>query len=150
MKTPVRRNCWFVYVLCGCFGLLGWTFYLIAFNLEPSQDWMVFYTAARADWEDNLPLIFEGDRFTAVGSTIAFDMVYPTLPLIRAYPPISWLSASSGLNPAALPCALFLLTGLIFVLVAPWTSLAASTERILGLAGFVLQRRSQCLVRTPF
>src|SRR2546426_920278 len=65
MKPPVRQDPWVIGVLCGFLGLLGWAFYLIAFSREPAQDWMVFYTAASAYWEDNLPLILDGDRFTA-------------------------------------------------------------------------------------
>lgn len=137
MKTPIRRNCWVVYVLCGCFGLLGWAFYLIAFYLEPSQDWMVFYTAARAYWEDNLPLIFEGDRFTAVINDRFSTWLSWPLPLHPwLYPPhfLVYL-LPFGLIPPAPSCALFLLTGLIFAVAASWTVACDARQRwILGVS----------------
>ena len=66
MKPPVLQDLRPAAALVGFLGLLGWAFYLVAFYREPSQDWMVFYTAARAYWDGNLPLVFDGDRFTAV------------------------------------------------------------------------------------
>jgi glycosyl transferase family 87 len=52
--------------VCAFFGVIGWAFYTVVFSQEPAQDWMVFYTAARAYYEGNLPLVFDGERFTAV------------------------------------------------------------------------------------
>jgi len=51
--------------VCGAFGLAAWAFYLSAFHGDPGQDWMVFYTAARAYFDGNLPLIFDGETLTA-------------------------------------------------------------------------------------
>jgi hypothetical protein len=61
-----RRNLVLVAVICAFFGVSAWTFYILVFTHEPGQDWMVFYTAARAYYEGNLPLVFDGERFTAV------------------------------------------------------------------------------------
>ena len=49
-------------LVCGVFGLLGWAFDLWFFRGAPVQDWMVFYTAARAYFDGNLPLIFDAQR----------------------------------------------------------------------------------------
>ena len=51
--------------ICGAFGIIAWGFYLWAFSGDPGQDWMVFYTAARAYFDGNLPLIFDGETLTA-------------------------------------------------------------------------------------
>jgi hypothetical protein len=40
-------------------------FYGYLFSFAPAQDFIVFYTAARAYIEGHLPLIFDGDAFTA-------------------------------------------------------------------------------------
>src|SRR5260370_26511759 len=52
-------------VICGTCGILAWTLWLWVFASEPAQDWMVFYTAARAYFHANLPLIFDGQALTA-------------------------------------------------------------------------------------
>ena len=60
--TPARTLPHHVLVLlaiCGACGIIGWAFWLMVFRGEPAQDWMVFYTAARAFFDDNLPLIFD-------------------------------------------------------------------------------------------
>jgi alpha-1,2-mannosyltransferase len=131
MKPPVRRDFWVIYVLCGFFGLLGWAFYLIAFSREPSQDWMVFYTAARAYWEDNLPLIFEGDQFTAVINDRFSTWLSWPLPLHPwLYPPDFLIYLLPfGLIPPAPACALFLLTGFTFVVAALFTVARDARQR---------------------
>jgi alpha-1,2-mannosyltransferase len=61
-----RGNLILVAAVCSFFGIIAWTFYTLAFSQESGQDWMVFYTAARAYFDGNLPLLFDGERFTAV------------------------------------------------------------------------------------
>jgi hypothetical protein len=78
------------------FGLAGWALYGELFSFAPAQDFMVFYTAARACVEGNLPLIFDGDAFTAYineqfGSWLASPLnlhpwVYPPLFLLMVLP----------------------------------------------------------------
>lgn len=55
-------------ILLGLFGFCGamaWAFYALALRHEAGPDWMVFYTGARLYWDGNLPLLFDGARFTA-------------------------------------------------------------------------------------
>ena len=131
MKPPVRRDAWLVGAFCGFLGLLGWAFYLIVFYREPSQDWMVFHTAARAYWEGNLPLIFEGDRFTAVINDRFSTWLSWPLPLHPwLYPPHFLLYLLPfGLIPPGPSCALFLLVGLTQVIAATWTVAQDACQR---------------------
>jgi alpha-1,2-mannosyltransferase len=140
MNTPVRQDPWAICVLCGCFGLLGWAFYLVVFYREPSQDWMVFYTAARSYWENNLPLIFDGDRFTAlINDRFSTWLSWP-LPLHPwLYPPHFLLYLLPfGLIPPALSCALFLLVGLTLAVAATWTVARGVREKWIHAGSLVL------------
>jgi len=131
MSTPVRQDPWAICVLCGVFGLLGWAFYLTAFCREPSQDWMVFYTAARSYWEHNLPLIVDGDRFTAVINDRFSTWLSWPLPLHPwLYPPhfLLYLLPFALIQPA-LSCALFLLVGLTLAVAATWTVAEGAREK---------------------
>src|SRR5580765_3790065 len=51
--------------ICGSFGIAAWVLWVWVFSDIPGQDWMVFYTAARAYFDGNLPLIFDGEALTA-------------------------------------------------------------------------------------
>ncbi len=60
--------------ICIAFGLYGWAVFGVTFNHDgalgphhnaPGTDWIVFFSAARAYFDSNLPLIFDGHRFTA-------------------------------------------------------------------------------------
>jgi alpha-1,2-mannosyltransferase len=139
MKPPARQDPWQVGALCGVLGLLGWAFYLIAFSREPSQDWMVFYTAARAFWEGDLPLIF-GDRFTAVINDRFSSWLSWPLPLHPwLYPPHFLLYLLPfGLLPPALSCALFLLVGLAQVVGAMSTVAQSARHRWILAASLAL------------
>jgi glycosyl transferase family 87 len=140
MKPSARQDPWVVGISCGSFGLLGWVFYLTVFYREPSQDWMVFYTAARAYWEYDLPLIFDGDRFTAmINERFSTWLSWP-LPLHPwLYPPHFLLFLLPfGLIPPALSCALFLLAGLALVVAATWTVARGTKERWIHAASLAL------------
>ena len=69
------------------FGLAGWALYAELFSFAPAQDFMVFYTAARACIEGNLPLIFDGDAFTA-----QINQQFG-----------AWLASPLNLHPSGLP-----------------------------------------------
>src|SRR5579884_749981 len=64
LAMPQRRATALALV-CGICGLLGWALWLLALREDPGQDWMVFYTAARAYFEHRLPLVFDGEALTA-------------------------------------------------------------------------------------
>ncbi len=106
--------------VCGAFGLAAWAFYLSAFHGDPGQDWMVFYTAARAYFDGNLPLIFDGETLTAAlnerfAGWLAFTLnlhpwVYPPTFLLLFLP--------FGLLPPHASLAVFLMSGFIALLAA--------------------------------
>jgi alpha-1,2-mannosyltransferase len=99
---------------CGVFGLAAWVFDLWLFRSAPVQDWMVFYTAARAYFDGNLSMIFDGDALTAaVNHRFA-----------------EWLDFPLGLHPWVYPPP-FLLLVLPFGILPPLFSVAS-----FALAGF--------------
>src|SRR5579862_1711919 len=73
--------------ICGAFGIAAWTLWVWVLRREPAQDWMVFYTAARAYFDGNLPLIFDGGALTA-----ALNQRF-----------LSWLESPLNLHPWVYP-----------------------------------------------
>jgi hypothetical protein len=96
MPLAARRDLLLIGCFCGVFAVAGWAFYSLLFRFAPAQDFMVFYTAARSYLEGNLPLIFDGDAFTAkineqfgAWFTRPLDLhpwVYPPLFLVMVIP----------------------------------------------------------------
>lgn len=110
-------------VLGAVIGILAWVFYGWALRGDPGQDWMVFYTAARAWFDGNLPLVFDGERLTAAlndrfADWLSFRLnlhpwVYPPTFLLLflpfgALPPLPSLVAFLGLTFAAVILAAWL------------------------------------------
>jgi hypothetical protein len=65
MPVEARKNLLAISGVCLLFGLAAWALYGTLFSYAPAQDFMVFYTAARSCIEGNLPLLFDGEGFTA-------------------------------------------------------------------------------------
>lgn len=115
-----RRQALSLGLICGAFGILAWVFYIWAFSGGPGQDWMVFYTAAAAYFDGNLPLIFDGEALTAdlnrrFDGWLDFTLnlhpwVYP--------PPFLLLFLPFGLLPPVASITVFLLSGFVAVLAA--------------------------------
>lgn len=104
--------------VCGVFGLVAWAFDLWLFRVAPLQDWMVFYTAGRAYFDGNLPLIFDGNALTA-----AINQRFA-----------GWLGSPLGLHPWVYPPP-FLLLVLPFAPLPPLASAASFV--LLGFAAAV-------------
>jgi hypothetical protein len=109
-------------LLCGAFGIVSWGFYIWAFRGDPGQDWMVFYTAARAYLDGNLPLIFDGERLTAaLNQRFAAWLSFPLNLHPWVYPPsFLLLFLPFGLLPMHISFVLVLLVGFGAVIVAAW------------------------------
>src|SRR5690348_5962495 len=83
--------------ICVVVGLYGWAVFGVTFNHDgalgphynaPGTDWMVFFSAARAYLAGNLPLIFDGHRFTAhQNETFAYWLSAPLPFHPWLYPP---------------------------------------------------------------
>jgi alpha-1,2-mannosyltransferase len=101
------RQCVALAAICGAFGIAAWTLWVWVLKSEPAQDWMVFYTAARAYIDGNLPLIFDGEALTA-----ALNQRF-----------LTWLASPLNLHPWVYPPT-FLLLFVPFGMLAPATSLA--------------------------
>lgn len=65
MKARSRFCLVFASIACAMCGLFAAALYAVYFSQQPGQDWMVYYTAARAALDGNLALLFDGDRLTA-------------------------------------------------------------------------------------
>src|SRR5579885_2579333 len=65
--TPKQQKLWLVGVglICGLWGLASIGVYAAYAARDPLQDWMVYYSAARAWIDGNLLLVLDGGRFTA-------------------------------------------------------------------------------------
>src|SRR5208337_3640534 len=87
--TPLpRRAILAIVCICGTLGVCAWILYVCAFRGEPAQDWMVFYTAARAYFGGHLQLIFDGEGFTAALNQRFADWLVSPLNLHPwVYPP---------------------------------------------------------------
>jgi hypothetical protein len=108
--------------VCGSYGLFVAVIYAINFSKEPGQDWMVYYTAARAYLEGNLPLLFDGERMTAQMNVDFLDWLPRPLSFHPwLYPPtFLLLLIPFGLFSFAASYAAFLLITLAFLLVMIW------------------------------
>jgi alpha-1,2-mannosyltransferase len=108
--------------VCGFYGLFAAIIYAINFSKEPGQDWMVYYTAARAYLEGDLPLLFDGERLTAQINVHFLDWLSRPLSFHPwLYPPtFLLLLIPFGLLSFAISYAAFLLVTLAFLLVTIW------------------------------
>lgn len=105
---------------CGSFGVMAWVLWVWVFAGEPAQDWMVFYTAARAYFDGNLSLIFDGEALTAaLNQRFAGWLVLPIHLHPWVYPPsFLVLFAPFGMLPPLLSLVVFLVSGFIALLAA--------------------------------
>jgi hypothetical protein len=106
--------------ICGTAGIVAWALWLWVFLSEPAQDWMVFYTAARAYFDGNLPLIFDGEALTAALNRRFADWLALPLNLHPwVYPPtFLLLFLPFGLLPPLASLLVFLVSGFLALLAA--------------------------------
>jgi multidrug transporter EmrE-like cation transporter len=109
-----------VAAIFGLAGSVGWVFYVVGLKGLPGQDWMVFYTAARAYLDGNLALIFNGEWLTAaLNHRFADWMAIPLHLQPWVYPPsFLLLFLPFGVLPAEASFALFQGVGFIAAVVA--------------------------------
>ncbi len=118
MPTSARRDLSVIGSICFLCAVAGWMLYSQLFRSAPAQDFMVFYTAAHSYIEGNLPLVFDGDAFTAK-LNIEFSGWLPRPLELHpwVYPPLFQLMVIPlGIFPFKLSYVLFL--GLSFVLLS--------------------------------
>lgn len=130
---PERRPLAIVAVFCAVIGLLGWVFYILVFKRSDGEDWMVYYNAARAYFEGNLALIYDGERSTALLNARFAQWLPGPLPLHPwLYPPhFLLLLLPFGLVPFAVSAVLFLATSFAAVVAAAWRLARSGEERAL-------------------
>jgi len=128
-----RARLWLVAIgiVCGCYGLCAIAIYANYFGKQPWQDWMVYHTAARAYLDGNLPLIFDGERFTArMNADFADWLPRPLSFHPWLYPPsYLLLLVPFGLLPFATGCVVFLITTFACLLAAIWGAIEGGYRR---------------------
>jgi hypothetical protein len=128
-----RARTWLlgVGIVCGLYGLCAMAIYAIHFAEYPWQDWMVYYTAARAAFDGNLPLIFDGERLTAQINADFANWLPQRLsfhPFL--YPPtFLLLLVPFGELPFAAACLIFLIASFAGLLAAIWLAVAGGYRR---------------------
>ncbi len=115
-----EKNLAVVASLFGVSGAVAWSLYVLALRRELGPDWMVFYTAARAYFDGNLPLIFDGESFTAaLNARFADWLAIPVVFLPWVNPPnFLLLVLPFSLLPFGLSYAIFQAVGLVLLLAA--------------------------------
>jgi hypothetical protein len=127
--------------ICGVLGLGGWVFYGLAFySTDPSQDWMVFHSAARAFLDGNADLLRDGDRFTAfINQQFAGWLATPIELHPWLYPPpFLLLLLPFGALPFAFSYALFLVVTFAGAVAASWRFAASGRERAIHALSLLL------------
>lgn len=122
MIPSARRHAGVIEALCGFFGFAGWSFYAAAFAHHMGQDWMVFYNAAGAYLDGNLPLLFDGADFTArINRQLADWLSAPLSFHPWMYPPtFLLLLVPFGALPFPIAYAAFLLVTCAALVAALW------------------------------
>jgi hypothetical protein len=112
----------FVTFLCGLCGIAGWVVWSLILGRELGQDWMVFYTAARAYFEGDLALVFDGERLTQAINQQYGDAGWLSFPLIFhpwLYPPhFLLLLLPFGILPFGISYVFFILFTFSMLVVA--------------------------------
>jgi hypothetical protein len=137
---PRRRDLAVVASLGLLLGLAGWLFYLHSFASVLGEGWMVYDNAVRAYFEGNLPLLYDGERFTALLNARFAAWLAQPLPLHPwLYPPHYLLFLLPfGLLPFAAAGALFLILGFAGLLAALWRFARGGAERAAIAASILL------------
>ncbi len=136
-----RARAWLIVVgiVCAVYGLFAIRVYAIHFAREPWQDWMVYYAAARSYLDGNLPLIFDGERFTAqMSADFAAWLPKPLSFHPWLYPPpFLLLLIPFGLLPFATACVVFLAASFACLLAAIWVAVGPGYRRWLQAASLL-------------
>ncbi len=135
MPAIAGRSLVLIWVACAPASVTAWILYSRLFRHAPASDFMVFHTAARAVLEGNLPLLFDGQAFTAqMTARFAGLLDVPLALLPWVYPPLFLLIMTPfGLLPFAAACAGFLLTGFAALAAALRLFVRSKAEWAMGL-----------------
>lgn len=140
--SAMRARAWLAAagVFCGGVGACSIVIYALWFARHPLQDWMVYYGAIRAYLAGNLPLIFDGERFTAylnqhfagwLAAPIGFrSWVYPPTFLLLIVP--------FGLFGFVASCAVFEAVTFAGLVAAVWQCVGRGGDRVLHVLSLLL------------
>lgn len=137
MPATVRAALATAAVLCIASEVSAICIYTMHFTRWPWPDFMVFYSAARAFLTGNLPVLFDGERFTAyVNHAFAAWLPKPFEYLPWVYPPpFLLLLLPLALLPFAVSCVTFEAATLVGLLAATRAALGRSDRRRALLVG---------------
>jgi alpha-1,2-mannosyltransferase len=140
MPISARRPLLLIGFACFLFAVAGWTFYGLLFSFAPAQDFMVFYTAARACLDGHLPLIFDGDAFTAqINSRFGGWFSRPLDFHPWVYPPLFLLVVTPiGILPFSIAFTLFLIVSFVSLNCAVRCFIPPGYQRWLCAASLIL------------
>jgi alpha-1,2-mannosyltransferase len=143
LTTKERREAASILAICAIpFGLYGWAVFIATFNHDgviaphydaPGSDWIAFYEAAKSYIQGNLPIIYDGTRFTALqNQTFAHWLLRPLPFHPWIYPPhFLLLLVPFGLLPFGISYAAFVSLSLAGVIWATLCHAPAVDKRLL-------------------
>src|SRR6202040_2051167 len=149
MVPLTRQQLALVTLVCAAAGLYGWAIFVTTFHHDgligpryngPGTDWLVVYAAARAFFDGNLALIFDGHRFTAHQNQMFAAWLSGQLPFHPwLYPPhFLLLALPFALVPFGWSYALFMaITGAALVATI-WRHAPPDYRRWLQVASLLL------------
>ncbi len=125
---------------CAILAIAAWAFYVRAFAGLHGDDWMVFYSAARATLDGKLALVYDGDWLTAtINARFAHWLTHPLELHPFLYPPHYLLMlVPFGLLPPAISDAVFLCLSFAGLVAALWPFAKTSEERWLFVLAALL------------
>ena len=136
----LQREVWLIGGVCIPVGLLGWAFYAAAFSRAPFQDFMVFYVAAHEAASGDLPLLYDGEAFTAALNARFAGWFSPPLSLHPwVYPPVFLLLlVPLGLLPFMAAYGVFMLSSFLALMGALFAWVQRGPLRWVCLVGVAL------------
>ncbi len=131
MTCSTRVKLIAVAFVCVLYGAFCAAVYAHNFAGQPGADWMVFYTAARAYLDGNLPLLYDAERLTAhVNASLAGWLAQPLTLRPWLYPPTFLLYLIPfGLLPYGLSWTLFQLVTFAGMMAAIWCTIGHGRQR---------------------
>jgi hypothetical protein len=149
MLPPSRQQLALIAVVCAAAGAYGWAIFFSTFGHDgsigprynaPGTDWMVFYAAARAFFDGNLALIFDGHRFSAYQNEMFSGWLSAPRPFHPwLYPPhFLLLALPFGLLPFAASYALFMAVTAAVLVAALWRYAPPDRRRWVQLGSLLL------------
>jgi alpha-1,2-mannosyltransferase len=125
---------------CVVFGIAAWLFYFRALASARGEDWMVYDTAIRTWFDNDLGALYDGERLTTLLNARFVTMLAHPLPLHPwLYPPhYLMMLLPFGLLPPIVSGALFLALGFGGMVAALCAFIPRARDRMMGVVSVAL------------